>query len=164
MSQIFSTLSGLLGAAEKVQFTIEKAKGGKLSVLVVPILKDAPEELPAEQAQARAALALPLRLTESADKLDADFVGLLTRYRDQRQEVADDLDALARLKEASKNAKKAISKAGEAVAKDAPKASAADEDEGGGDAESQDADNVKGEVAPPAAAPAPAPATNPDSL
>ncbi len=122
MSQmLFSTLSGLLGAAEKVQFTVEKAKGGKLSVLVVPILKDAPDELPAEQAQARAALAMPLRLTETADKLDTDFVGLLTRYRDQRQEVADDLDALARLKEASKNAKKEINKAGEAVTKDTSK-------------------------------------------
>lgn len=163
MSQtLFSTLSELLGAAEKIQFTVEKARGGKLAVLVVPILKDAPEDIPAEQAQARAALAMPLRLTESADKLDADFVGLLTRYRDQRQEVADDLDALARLKEASKNAKKAIGKASETVAKDAPKPDAADEDDSDDGAETEGTDNVKGEVAPPA--PAPAPATNPDSL
>lgn len=166
---VFTGLNKVLGNAEAVNFTVRRAKDGKLTVLIVPQLEAAAENLTDEEAQVRAALAVPLRVTETAEALDRSFLALLTEYANQRKEVVDELDALQKVKEAAKNARKAISKAGQAHGA-AKKAASDDDSDEAEPPEQEDGEQpskpqeVKGDAPPPPPARSSVTATNPGSL
>lgn len=104
MSVLFTLFDQMLGSAEKIVFTLEKRAGTGLRVIVQPALKTAPDNLPDDQANIRAALALPIVVTASAAQLDAEFPGCLSSYANQRTSLAASLSVLESLQEATKQA------------------------------------------------------------
>lgn len=104
MSELFTAFDQILGAAEKIIFTIEKRAGAGLRVIIQPALKTAPDNLPEDQASIRAALALPIVVTAPAAQLDAEFPACLSSYANQRTSLAASLGVLESLQEASKQA------------------------------------------------------------
>jgi len=125
---LIKTLSNVLGTAERVSLTLERTKDG-IAVLVIPALKEAPDNLPENEQQIRAALATPLRVTGPVDEIDAQLLDLLVAYSTERGYVAADLDALAQLREAGKKSQKALTKAKQSVPQAAVAASCGEEAE-----------------------------------
>lgn len=111
MSELFATFDQIIGAAEKIIFTIEKRAGVGLRVIIQPALKTAPDHLPEDQANIRAALALPIVVTAPAAQLDAEFPTCLSSYANQRTSLAASLGVLESLQEASKQASNTAGKA-----------------------------------------------------
>ncbi len=105
---LFTTIRNLLSSAENIHFTIEAAENNQLILLVQPVLIKEPEGLSDEAKQARAALALPLRINADTDTLDSDFISLLQNYAKQRNSISADFTVLSELKEAGKKAKNAV--------------------------------------------------------
>lgn len=122
---LIKTLSDVLGTAERVSLTLERTKDG-IAVLVIPALKEAPDNLPENEQQIRAALATPLRVTGPVDEIDAQLLDLLVAYSTERGYVAADLDALAQLREAGKKSQKALTKAKQSAPQAAVAASCGD--------------------------------------
>lgn len=165
---LFKTLRDTLSTGEKLQLHIEAGKDGQLTVLVLPVLKAAPESLSDAQAQLRGALSIPLRVSATADELDADFVALLTQYNTKRGELVHAMDTLDQLNEAAKQANKAAQKAQSKVAAKTAQPADKDEDDGERDKEAESGNQgamagntVQGAVPAPSST---VQATNPDSL
>jgi PRTRC genetic system protein E len=102
----FQELKSLLEGCAALAVTLSSGREGAITVTVRPTLKDAKD---AE------ALAIPLVLTGSAEELDAQFVGLLQGYAEERQSLAEQLEATRNIleaakKDASKKAEGAIRK------------------------------------------------------
>lgn len=108
MTQLFTRFSQILNHAEKVSFSIERQADTTLRLIVTPELKAAPDNLADDLAQLRGALALPLVITDTAEKLDQDFMASLTTYANSRTSLGNSLDAL---KEAAKTAQNKVSHA-----------------------------------------------------
>ena len=93
---LFESLAACLGEDERLRLELHRA-GATLAVLVQPVLKAAPSGLDDERQRLRAALAYPLRLTGTAERLDRELVAALVAYGAKRQDLraaASDLDAL----------------------------------------------------------------------
>ena len=105
----FQELKSLLEGCAALAVTLSSGREGTITVTVRPTLKDAKD---AE------ALAIPLVLTGSAEELDAQFVGLLQGYAEERQSLAEQLEATRNILEAAK--KDASKKAEGAIRKGAP--------------------------------------------
>lgn len=102
---MLNQLAKLLNEGESLKFSIERAKDGKLKVMVLPTLTDNAEEVPEEVADMRAALATPLVLTVPADTADAVFTDALSKYQQARQPIKDNFEeTLAFLETAGKAA------------------------------------------------------------
>ena len=93
---IFSQLSEVLGAAgEEVRFIVRAEAGGRLAVLVEPVLKGAGADIQDDAAsRLRAALAFPLRIVATPAELDAGFLDTLANYAQTRAPAGDALAAL----------------------------------------------------------------------
>lgn len=102
---LFTALTGSLTEGSGLSFTIEALKGGELSVLVIPRLDGEPENMSDEVARFRAALSVPLRIVGHANDLDRDFFGELSRYHQARGEAVVAMDSVAKINEATKQAK-----------------------------------------------------------
>ena len=111
MKPIFPLFEQILNSAEKVTFSIEKTDDGMLRVSVIPALTAAPDNLPDDQADLRAALAYPLVIKESADTLDADFPECLTTFANSRTSIQSSLTILQSLKDSANRGRNAASKA-----------------------------------------------------
>ena len=101
----------LLGPTEQVNFTLTRNLDGALTVVVTPLLKDAPDALPDALAQVRAALARPVRIVAPAAELDARLPDLLRRYAVSRATLAESLGDLESLEEAARLARAAAHRA-----------------------------------------------------
>lgn len=95
----------LLGPTEQVNFTLTRNPDGALTVVVTPLLKDAPDALPDALAPVRAALARPVRIVAPAAELDARLPDLLRRYAASRATLAESWGALESLEEAARLAR-----------------------------------------------------------
>ena len=103
---LISLLSQVIRPKESVRFTVSKQSDGRLLLVVQPLLHKKAEDVPKEAEQARAALAVPLRLVGVSADLDAHLAARLEGYCRARGELHDNFDALIEaLKEASKEAK-----------------------------------------------------------
>lgn len=147
--KLFQTLAPALATAERVTFTIEK-KGNQIIAIVEPHLRAAPENMPENVAQVRAALAFPLRMTGSAQQLDEDFLPMLGQFNETRDVVAENLRSLESLKEAANKSSKAVNKArGKANAsagEESAEEEAGEEEEAGSEGVGS---TVSGNVPPP---------------
>lgn len=101
----------LLGPTEQVNFTLTRNPDGALTVVVTPLLKDAPDALPDALAPVRAALARPVRIVAPAAELDARLPDLLRRYAASRATLAESWGALESLEEAARLARAAAHRA-----------------------------------------------------
>lgn len=103
---LISLLSQVIRPKESVRFTVSKQTDGRLLLVVQPRFRKHAEDVPKEAEQARAALAVPLRLVGVPADLDAHLVARLEGYCRARGELSDNFDALIEsLKEASKETK-----------------------------------------------------------
>lgn len=151
-----------LADGEQATLMIQRS-GDQAVVTIVPRVGASNDGNASEAEKAlRAALALPMRIKDTPETLDATLVQQLREYAELRHQVAAESETLRGLREAALMAKQEAAKAdarkGSADAKEA-KASAEETDTSDGDG---------GKAATEAtqqAAPAPAPAAdNPDSL
>ncbi|RMG32514.1 MAG: PRTRC system protein E [Gammaproteobacteria bacterium] len=127
---LFQHLALALNTADALTFRIQGAENGKLRLTVIPELKgEAPTE--GDGADLRAALALPLVLTDDPARLDAGFTEILREYAAQRASLKQSLAVIDSLQKANA---KAASKASKPAATppepaknaaDAPKAASA---------------------------------------
>lgn len=108
---LFANIAPALNKGGKMTISVEALDGGKLAVLISPILGAAPESMTPEIEQLRAALSIPLRVTGTAEELDAELMGKLSRYHVSRGDLGSEMDALMKFQEAAKSAKKASQKA-----------------------------------------------------
>lgn len=156
---LFKQLSQVLGTAESLTLSIRKEKEGdqNLVVLIQPVLKSM-EAASDEVHQIRAALAMPIRVTETAEVLDTEFLDLLAKWNATRSSLASE-DCFARFNESANAAKVAAKKA----STDKPKARAAAPKQGEKSATAEATSTVAAPTAP-SKQPEPAPAENPDSL
>jgi PRTRC genetic system protein E len=99
---LFAQLSAVLGPDERLRFDLARGKDGQLTVLVQPYLAQPVENLEGDAARLRAALAMSLRISGTADELDADLPALLGEFADRRRTVGGQVAALEALKEAGK--------------------------------------------------------------
>ncbi len=120
--KLFAQLRQVLHHAESVTFQVTALEDGRLRVCVLPRLKESPEE--DKDASLRAALALPLIVTDSPERLDAGFLDLLTEYARQRSALGLSLASLDALKDANRQAASKVSREKKKQAK-APEAKTA---------------------------------------
>jgi PRTRC genetic system protein E len=90
---IFTTLERVLLPHESLKFTILRQPAG-LVLLMQPHLNDKAANVPKEAEQARAMLAVPLRLLGSAAQLDAAFAEQVGGYAAARADLRTGFDAL----------------------------------------------------------------------
>ena len=112
---LFSLLEKVLQPKEHLRFTISKQPDGRLVLLSQPLTgkKGAPEDIPKEAEQIRAALALPLRLVGDGVALDMAFEEHIRGYGEAREELnASYRTLLGVIKEATKDAKNKTATAG----------------------------------------------------
>lgn len=126
---LFQALVGCMAANETLRFDIS-TEGENVTLLVQPQLKPLSSTdhaaLSDEQTLLRAALALPLKLSNSAAELDQTLLASLQAFAATRQEVHTTNATLAAMKEAASQAKQAAAKTKPAKAKQ-PDAAATDE-------------------------------------
>ena len=109
---LFSDLfTQILGPTEEVQFTVSKNADGALTVLLTPLLKQAPDSLSDDLAQIRASLARPARMVADAATLDRDFPVLLRKFTETRSILVESLANLESLEEAARQAQAKVHKA-----------------------------------------------------
>lgn len=109
MSQLFQHLALALNTADTLTLRIQGAENGQLRIMLLPELKgEAPTE--GEGAELRAALALPLVITDTPVQLDEQFVGMLREYAQQRASLKQSLAVIDTLKEANTKAAAKASK------------------------------------------------------
>lgn len=113
---LFVLLEQALLPGETVKFTIGRQPNGLL--LLLQPLRAKSGDVPKEAEQARAALALPLRLAGPAADLDAAFEAKLQGYAQARQRLGDAYETLvAALNEAAKAAQATKTKTASRTAK-----------------------------------------------
>jgi len=112
---LFQSLSAALNTADSLNFSITPASDGRLRVVITPLLNgEAPTD--GDAAEIRAALSLPLVITDTAESLDESFCDLLRDYASRRaglSAITASLDAIS----------KATEKAGKKVAGNTSQAS-----------------------------------------
>jgi PRTRC genetic system protein E len=107
---LFATLERVLRPKERLRFTISRAESGFV-VLLEPLLTAASGELAPEAAQARAALAMPLRMQGESAALDQDFTRRVCGYAEAHQRLGESVDELIEtLREARKQTQSATAK------------------------------------------------------
>lgn len=121
---MFVALQQLLSQSPSLTMSIT-GQGNNLTVVVMP----------KPTAGDSAALAQPLKLTGTADELDAGFVEALTQFSTARLSVVEQVEATkavleAGRKESAAKATSAIKKAGKCSTPSAPAPSGNDDDEG----------------------------------
>lgn len=136
MNTLFQHLALALNTADSLTFRVQGAEGGRLRLVLIPELKDeAPTE--GKDADLRAALAMPLVITDDPARLDEGFVERLREYAQQRASLRQSLaviDSLqkANAKAASKATKRSAPDKADAPPKEAggtpPAAPATDDD------------------------------------
>jgi PRTRC genetic system protein E len=109
-SNLFQQLHQVLANNEEAKFHVTR-KDDQLVVVFQPLLAkrdDVDEDDDTPVAQARAALALPLRVAMSPTEIDAEFAKRLNGYGEARAELRDSFDQLMEaLGEATKSTKNA---------------------------------------------------------
>ena len=117
MTPFFTTLSAALATTDQIQMSVSAVDEDTLRVILTPKVEgDLPD---GKDADLRAALSLPLVITEKAETLDERFPDMLREYATQRASLQQSLDALDALKQANAKAGKQKAKA---EAKSAPAA------------------------------------------
>lgn len=140
MNTLFQHLARALNTADALTLRVQAVDGGKLRLMLIPELKgEAPTE--GKDAELRAALAVPLVMTDDPARLDEGFVDMVREYAQQRAALRQSLGVIESLK-------KANTKAAAKASQPATKAKAAPKQAAGAETP----------------APAPAPATDEDIL
>lgn len=118
MNTLFQHLALALNTADALSFRIQATDNGQLRLTLLPELKgEAPTE--GEGADLRAALAMPLVITDTPLQLDADFIGTLREYAQQRASLKQSLAVIDSLKQANTKAAAKATKASSAKTKPA---------------------------------------------
>lgn len=88
---LFTQLHGVMLPNESIHFTLYHHPDGTL-LLLQPALTMSDDDLPNEIKQARAALAIPMRVIGSPAELDAHFAEKLAGWAEPRKELYDSLE------------------------------------------------------------------------
>lgn len=157
-----------LADGEQATLMIQRS-GDQAVVTIVPRVGASNDGNASEAEKAlRAALALPMRIKDTPETLDATLVQQLREYAELRHQVAAESETLRGLREAALMAKQEAAKAQANAKADARKGSADGKEAKASAEETDTSDGDGGKAATEAtqqAAPAPAPAAdNPDSL
>ena len=100
---LFQHLALALNTADALTFRIQATEGGKLRLTLLPELKgEAPTD--GDEAELRAALAMPLVITDDPVQLDNGFVGTLREYAGQRASLKQSLAVIESLQKANAKA------------------------------------------------------------
>jgi len=112
MSNLFQQLNDFMLADESLRFSINKEKDGQLTVVLEPILGQAPENMNEAAEQARANLAFPIKFSLTPEQMDAEFANKLSAVKAKRQDLKDAFDDLmSHLKDATQATRNASEEA-----------------------------------------------------
>lgn len=138
---MFTQLIPLVRASEKVVLTLTM-QGDKMSVVVMPVIKDATDP----------ALTMPLSLSATPAELDAEFAAAVTSVTEAHRSLAEQAEATRSILDAAKSTQS--SKATKALAKAASPSTSDAASDNGDDDESEPGDGAPTPAKADASAPA----------